>query len=209
MGAIQTASIQLYCTYTYNNTLSIIAMARMYYYAHSHNPWHHRLIITKVNFLSFHSLWIFEHGLITRLCKNLRSQVKILPPPPKKKKLQYPRLTLNVPEELHLYGLCVYYVVHICDFGTLRVKTGLVQEFLHLGNLCKTKFLVTFDVFRGSESISMNCMNFLSFHSLRIFKHGLIKIIWQSAGSVQGEQRFNPFRTGPYTGYLGWSVWRM
>ena len=27
-------------------------------------------------------------------------------------------LTLNMPEELHLYGLCVYYVVHICDFGT-------------------------------------------------------------------------------------------
>ena len=31
-------------------------------------------------------------------------------------------LTLNVPEELHLYGLCVYYVVHICDFGMLRVN---------------------------------------------------------------------------------------
>ena len=31
-------------------------------------------------------------------------------------------LTLNVPEELDLYGLCVYYVVHICDFGTVRVK---------------------------------------------------------------------------------------
>ena len=36
---------------------------------------------------------------------------------------QMDQLTLNVPEELHLYGLCVYYVVHICDFGTLRVKT--------------------------------------------------------------------------------------
>ena len=32
------------------------------------------------------------------------------------------RLTLNVPEKLQLYGLHVYYVVHICDFGMLRVK---------------------------------------------------------------------------------------
>ena len=26
-------------------------------------------------------------------------------------------LTLKVPEKLQLYGLYVYYVVHICDFG--------------------------------------------------------------------------------------------
>ena len=31
-------------------------------------------------------------------------------------------LTLKVPEKLQLYGLYVYYVVHICDFGILRVK---------------------------------------------------------------------------------------
>ena len=31
-------------------------------------------------------------------------------------------LTLKVPEELQLYGLYVYYVVHICDFGKLRVN---------------------------------------------------------------------------------------
>ena len=31
-------------------------------------------------------------------------------------------LTLNMPENLQLYGLYVYYVVHICDFGMLRVK---------------------------------------------------------------------------------------
>ena len=29
-------------------------------------------------------------------------------------------LTLKVPEKLQLYGLYVYYVVHICDFGMLR-----------------------------------------------------------------------------------------
>ena len=32
-------------------------------------------------------------------------------------------LTLKMPEKLQLYGLYVYYVVHICDFGMLRVKT--------------------------------------------------------------------------------------
>ena len=32
-------------------------------------------------------------------------------------------LTLKVPEKLQLYGLYVYYVVHICDFGMLRVKS--------------------------------------------------------------------------------------
>ena len=33
-------------------------------------------------------------------------------------------LTLKVPvwKKLQLYGLYVYYVVHICDFGMLRVK---------------------------------------------------------------------------------------
>ena len=32
------------------------------------------------------------------------------------------QLTLKLPEKLQLYGLYVYYVVHICDFGMLRVK---------------------------------------------------------------------------------------
>ena len=31
-------------------------------------------------------------------------------------------LTLKVPEKLQLYGLYVYCVVHICDFGMLRVN---------------------------------------------------------------------------------------
>ena len=33
-----------------------------------------------------------------------------------------PSLTLKVPENLQIYGLYVYYVVHICDFGMLRVN---------------------------------------------------------------------------------------
>ena len=32
------------------------------------------------------------------------------------------RLTLKVPEKLQLYGLYMYYVVHICDFGMLKVN---------------------------------------------------------------------------------------
>ena len=32
-------------------------------------------------------------------------------------------LTLKAPEKSHLYGLYVYYVVHICNFGMLRVNT--------------------------------------------------------------------------------------
>ena len=39
-----------------------------------------------------------------------------------------PFLTLKVPEKLQLYGLYVYYVVHICDFGMLRVKAGISIE---------------------------------------------------------------------------------
>ena len=35
---------------------------------------------------------------------------------------QRKHLTLKVPEKLQLYGHYVYYVVHICDFGMLRVK---------------------------------------------------------------------------------------
>ena len=34
-------------------------------------------------------------------------------------------LTLKVPDKILLYGLYVYYVVHICDFGMLRVKRAL------------------------------------------------------------------------------------
>ena len=37
-------------------------------------------------------------------------------------------LTLKVPEELQLYGLYVHYVVHICDFGMLRVKVYLYPK---------------------------------------------------------------------------------
>ena len=40
----------------------------------------------------------------------------------KKLCLWFTRLTLKKPEKLQLYGLYVYYVVHICDFGMLRVK---------------------------------------------------------------------------------------
>ena len=36
-------------------------------------------------------------------------------------------LTLKVPEKLQLYGLYVYCVVHICNFGMLRVK-GIVKK---------------------------------------------------------------------------------
>ena len=31
-------------------------------------------------------------------------------------------LTLKLPDKLQPYGIYVYYVVHICDFGMLRVK---------------------------------------------------------------------------------------
>ena len=46
-------------------------------------------------------------------------------------------LTLKVPEKLKLYGLYVYYVVHICDFGMLRVKLMMMcQSFLIPSTLC-------------------------------------------------------------------------
>ena len=42
-------------------------------------------------------------------------------------------LTLKVPEKLLLYGLYVYYYVHICDFGMLRVNSDqLPAQKLHL-----------------------------------------------------------------------------
>ena len=37
-------------------------------------------------------------------------------------------LTLKLPEKLQLYGLYVYYVVHICDYGMLRVKKDKVPS---------------------------------------------------------------------------------
>ena len=38
-------------------------------------------------------------------------------------------LTLKVPEKLQLYGLYVHYVVHICDFGMLRVNHNSWLDF--------------------------------------------------------------------------------
>ena len=37
-------------------------------------------------------------------------------------------LTLKLPGKLQPYGLYTYYVVHICDFGMLRVKTKPVLK---------------------------------------------------------------------------------
>ena len=37
-------------------------------------------------------------------------------------------LTLKVPEKLQVYGLYVYYVVHICDFGMLRVNIAFCSN---------------------------------------------------------------------------------
>ena len=39
-------------------------------------------------------------------------------------------LTLKLPDKLQPYGLYVYYVVHICDFGMLRVKQVNLQSIL-------------------------------------------------------------------------------
>ena len=41
---------------------------------------------------------------------------------------------------------------------TPPLENGLVQEILHLGNLWRTKFLVTLDSFHGRESISVDSM---------------------------------------------------
>ena len=38
------------------------------------------------------------------------------------------------------------------------LENGLFQEILHLGNIWRTKFLVTFDSFHGRESISVDFM---------------------------------------------------
>ena len=43
-------------------------------------------------------------------------------------------LTLKLPDKLQPYGLYVYYVVHICDVGMLRVKdvSGCLDPFLNI-----------------------------------------------------------------------------
>ena len=40
------------------------------------------------------------------------------------------KLTLKAPEKLQLYGFYVYYVVHICDFGMLRVNMEIGMKAL-------------------------------------------------------------------------------
>ena len=46
-----------------------------------------------------------------------------------------------------------------CHFWTTsRLENGLVQYLLRLKNLCRTKSIVTFDGFHGSESLSIDFM---------------------------------------------------
>ena len=45
-----------------------------------------------------------------------------------------PCITLKVPEKLQLYGLYVYYVVHICDFGMLRVNTTITYTAIYFSS---------------------------------------------------------------------------
>ena len=50
-------------------------------------------------------------------------------------------LTLKVPEKLQLYGLYVYYVVHICDFGMLRGNDLHPFSFQPLYAACLPSFI--------------------------------------------------------------------
>ena len=54
-------------------------------------------------------------------------------------------LTLKVPEKLQLYGLYVYYVVHICDFGMLRVNLECLRPHFsdHMFKLFKARLTCT------------------------------------------------------------------
>ena len=75
-------------------------------------------------------------------------------------------LTLKVPEKLQLYGLYVYYVVHICNFGMLRVKIMDIHVCypMHLHNTCTTHHVsFSLDEFRNLVSIATKdnlCINF-------------------------------------------------
>ena len=62
-------------------------------------------------------------------------------------------LTLKVPEKLQLYGLYVYYVVHICDFGMLRVNVSVGNP-LDLSFLARDFLLCLFCCFTRVWALS-------------------------------------------------------
>ena len=65
-------------------------------------------------------------------------------------------LTLKVPEKLLLYGLYVHYVVHICDFGMLRVKLILSSFEVILWSLvqdCCTFWKIDGNSFKSTNTV--------------------------------------------------------
>ena len=70
-------------------------------------------------------------------------------------------LTLKVPEKLQLYGLYVYYVVHICDFGMLRVNQQISFSHMYMWILLKH-----IDSFGKSENLSK-----IFFTEILVFDH--------------------------------------
>ena len=63
-------------------------------------------------------------------------------------------LTLKVPEKLLLYGLYVYYVVHICDFGMLRVKLFILKSQIILHGNNKMSRQITINVWKMKSNFS-------------------------------------------------------
>ena len=57
------------------------------------------------------------------------------------------QLTLKLPDKLQPYGLYVYYVVHICDFGMLRVNQYFIKTIYGTKGLW---MFVTYSAFAGS-----------------------------------------------------------
>ena len=64
-------------------------------------------------------------------------------------------LTLKVPEKFQLYGLCVYYVVHICDFGMIRVKLK-ITEFYFQGILLMSEAICRRNLNMAIANVSYN-----------------------------------------------------
>ena len=59
-----------------------------------------------------------------------------------------------MPEKLQLYGLYVYYVVHICDFGMLRVKWQALAELNSLA-MCNALGLLEVKLLGKYNSLSL------------------------------------------------------
>ena len=122
-------------------------------------------------------------------------------------------LTLKVPENLQLYGLYVYYVVHICNFGMLRVKPYRASAKRSICQI-QIKFSIS-SLYSGLPRKScpvfffFKCPNkqYLVLYAMGTSFHLSISLIYLNLTEISPKDQFVNFRLNPLFSMLYSGLW--